>query len=289
MLGIVHLSPMTVSVIIERSQFKREYVRESEAKDGSWSEKITNMLKQPKDGRERVLFVERLNGLQAMLKNGLPSQQFKIVLYDDIDVLKHVSGVHVIDARHNPGGTWRLYKMLPDEFNSALASTSFGVPDGLESFDIAAHEEDKVPDLKPAKKTKSKGLAGADAVMASILGGINKEVAPPPSAVSEALADADEDEDEDELPPQLETHEDADVSAEDEDEPPPPQTQAEPAPVATEAAQPTVVKPEPVKAEKKPRKPKTAAPKVSATDQVKSEPAPASKPKKKALESYKLF
>jgi hypothetical protein len=236
MLGIVHFSPMSVSVFIDRSQFKREHVTEAEARDGTWSSKVSNMLKQPKDGRERVLFVEKLSGLQVMLRGGFDAGSLKVVLFDDLEVLKNVPGVVVVDAKHGVGETWRLYQMLPDEFNEALAATVFGVPEEVVGFDQAVHEVDKIPVLRPDGRKKRRGLdSTADAIMASIIGGITSDGAAEPVP---------------ELTPEP-------AVAQDDDDPQPPAVATEPEP--THAAVATETDPTPpvaAKASRKPRKQK---------------------------------
>jgi len=253
MIGIVHHNPVIISVILDRERFKKQLISTSDIRDESWVGKVEKFSSSPRDGRTRILFVEKLANLQTMLRQGFDASPFKIVVYDDCDVLKHVIPSYIVDAEFDlESEVWELYKLLPEHLNKALANTPAGVDDGIIDFDFS-QVEDPIKTSAPEQKKKKKAqtqehgnpMAETNALMKDLLegDGLAPESSPPvkPQALSEPE--------------------------------PEPAPEPEPEPVK---------EPEPEPEQKSKPEPK-AAPKPE-TPKPKRE-----KPKAAALESYKLF
>lgn len=273
MLGIVHHSPIIVSIILERESYIKQHITESEARDGSWIEKITEFTKLPKDGRQPVLFVERLSALQSMLRDGFDPSPFKVVLFDDLDHLSLIKNVNIIDAKWDGAETWRIYKLMPPKFNEALSSCEVGVVDGIQT--ITPPKPKAVEALESVRGQKRKGkstLANADEVMQSIVSGVEAKNEAP-----EAPEQAPEPE------------------PEPDDLPPPPRAESAPEAPQEAAEVDTEVDTKPVKkTSKKPKKSKKSKESKASGEDKKADTQAAkrpSKPKPKAAspESHKLF
>ncbi len=262
MLGIVHHSPVVISVILDREHFKKQLVSQEEVEKNNWREKIKAFTLSQRDKRDRVLFVEKLDSLQQMLKSGFDPSPFKVVVYDGPEILSRAD-CEIVDAGVD-GDTWTLYRLMPDRLNNALRKTDLGVPEGTESVDLS----EPMPDLPQPKKARPKPvlesgddtpLADADAVMKSILDGAEAKT-PEPEPETDADVDPVVEEplaEEEETAEEVEEVPDEGNGVDDEPEP---EEEPEPAPEPD---------PKPKKKAKK-KQPKT--------------------PKKKpAVESFKLF
>ncbi len=189
MIGILHHSPVTVSILLDRERIHPEFISEEDVKSGLWQSKISDFTRSQRDARICVLFVEKLAMLQAMLADGLETDHFKVVLYDDCNVLKAVPGIDIVDAGLK-GAVWKTYTLLPEQLNDALVRTEAGVPEETAAFDPASAQEElpltaqSIPAV-PEGESNSRTLEmrQADAVMQGILNGDAQEtpVEPPPA------------------------------------------------------------------------------------------------------------
>jgi hypothetical protein len=148
---------MTVSVILDRSLFKGQVITTDDVLTDNWKAKIKTFMSSPRDGRQKVLFVEKLSGLQVMLRNDLDVDACKVVLYDTCDTLVLVQGIEIVDAKATPNDTWSIYKMLPERFHAALQNTGLGVPDGILEVDLKRAEDSKIPKVEPEVSREPKG------------------------------------------------------------------------------------------------------------------------------------
>lgn len=177
MIGILHHSPLTVSVLLDRERFKPEFIAESDVAAGLWEDKVADFLRSSRDNRIRVLFVEKLASLQAMLAAGLEADGFVVAIYDDCDVLKAVPGIDFADAGIE-GAVWKTYQLLPERLNEVLRTTDHGVPEEAAEFDPSSAEEPLPPAARPtpavpegASDSSTLEMRQADAVMQSIIKG----------------------------------------------------------------------------------------------------------------------
>jgi hypothetical protein len=193
MLGIVHHSPVIISVIIDRALFKKQLITEDDANGDAWVQKVDDFKTSPSGKRSRVLFIEKVDSLQKMLAHGFDPSPFKVVLYDDNKILGKVEGVEIVDAKIQDD-TWKLYKLMPDRFNQALAETEKGIPQSVQSLDLKTLEQ-ALPEQKPKPRPVIESgvdddkapMADADAVMSSILGGVKSDEAPDDPAENDEI------------------------------------------------------------------------------------------------------
>jgi len=156
MIGIVNHNPLTISVILDRGTFRNQLISTDDILNNTWKEKIQAFSSSPRDGRHKVLFVEKLSGLQFMLRSGFEADPFKIVLYDTCNIINKIRGIEIVDAKMGAGETWSVYKLLPERFNSSLLETSLGVPDNIMKIDSKKIDADKTKvDLPRRKKPAS--------------------------------------------------------------------------------------------------------------------------------------
>jgi hypothetical protein len=181
MLGIVHHSPVIISVIIDRALFKKQLITEDEANCDSWIKKVQDFKASSAGNRDRVLFIEKVDSLQKMMEQEFDPSPFKIVLYDDNKILANIEDVEIVDAKI-ADDTWMLYKLMPDRFNKALANTKFGVSEFVREIDLKELEPSlpQPPKRKPrpvvdSSVDGSSPMADSDAVMSSILNGVQSD------------------------------------------------------------------------------------------------------------------
>jgi hypothetical protein len=155
MIGIVIHNPLTISVILDRGVFRNQLISTDDILSDTWKEKIHVFSSSPRDGRQKVLFIEKLSGLQFMLRGGFDPASFKVVLYDTCDVINKLQGVEIVDAKMTTGETWAVYKLLPERFNAALSGTTTGIPDGILTVDPKKIEDAKTPKAGTRRKKSS--------------------------------------------------------------------------------------------------------------------------------------
>ena len=177
MLGIVHHSPLVITVLVERARFQIQMVTEDEAKTEAWRRKVENFSASPRSTRDKILFIEKVDSLRLMIRDGFEADDLKIVIYDVIEAFHNIE-VDIIDARLFED-TWALYELMPERLNGTLGDMSPGVPSELGT-----------------RKAVVSPLAKADAVMQDILGSIPKKQAvsepePTPEPEPEPTEEAD--------------------------------------------------------------------------------------------------
>jgi hypothetical protein len=232
MIGILHHSPLTVSVLLDRERFKPEFISEADVAAGLWEDKVSDFLRSSRDNRIRVLFVEKLSSLQAMLADGLETDGFKVAIYDDCDVLKAVPGIDFADAGIE-GAVWKTYQLLPERLNEVLCTTDHGVPEEAAEFDPSSAEEplplaarSTPPVPEGGSDSATLEMRQADAVVQNIIKG-GKAPESPPAPPSEA----DAEEEVDELPeappePRDESEDPSEAAPDPVPDPPPPAPKA---------------------------------------------------------------
>jgi hypothetical protein len=151
MLGITYHNPATITVYLDRMRFKDCFISIAEVRDGEWRRKLKAFTELPRDGRERVLFIESFAGLQTLMQQDAKLQSVKVAVYDDCEILSKVPGAKIVDAHINGSDTdtWQLYTVSFREFNDALASQPDGVPALLRDFDTK--EDSDLPEQPIAK------------------------------------------------------------------------------------------------------------------------------------------
>lgn len=159
MLGITYHNPATISVFLDRLRFRDCFISIAELRDGEWRRKLKSFVDLPRDGRDRVLFVESFAALQTLLQHGAVLDAVKVAVYDDCAVLSNVPGTSIVDAHINGAetDTWQLYTVSFQEFNDALAAQPVGVPALLRDHDV---KEDA--DLPVAPRLESKESSASE-------------------------------------------------------------------------------------------------------------------------------
>jgi hypothetical protein len=156
MIGIAHTSPVVISILLDRSRFMSQTINPDEV--STWRHKVSEFRRAPKDGRERIVFVDQVATLQALLKDGASFDDIKVAVYDSLEVLKKIDGIKIIDSDEvqidDNTPTEVLYRLLPDSLSTAIASADPGVDDSVISIDFSTPlpELSQDPDKKPRGK-----------------------------------------------------------------------------------------------------------------------------------------
>lgn len=122
MLGIAHHSPWMISVFLDRNQFRELVVTEDDISSGQWGQAVEDFVGMPSDGRQRVMFVETVEGLRTLVRNGFDGSAIKVVVYDTEETLVVLPDIDLVD--HKDGQAIRLDL---NALNDALRVTQPGV------------------------------------------------------------------------------------------------------------------------------------------------------------------
>jgi len=161
MIGIAHHSPVVISVLLDRSRFLSQTINPDDV--SSWRNKVSEFSRAPKDGRARVLFIDQLATLQALMKDGAEFDGIKVLIYDSLDVLRHIENVTIIDTDvvsvDGKTETAVMYRLLPDALNNAIATAVPGVDEDIVLINFKVplpelqHDTTKKPRGRKPKKT----------------------------------------------------------------------------------------------------------------------------------------
>lgn len=194
MIGIAHHSPVVISVLLDRSRFLSQTINPDDV--SSWRHKISEFRRAPRDGRDRVLFIDQLATLQALIKDGAVFDGIKVLIYDSLDVLRHIENITIIDTDvvsiDGKTETAVLYRLLPDALNNAIAQAMTGVDEAIASVNFRV----PLPELQQDTTKKPRGRKPKPVQEPEPdpeTEGESDEDAPPIADVMDDPEDADED------------------------------------------------------------------------------------------------
>jgi len=111
-----------ISVFLDRNQFRELVVTEDDISSGQWGQTVEDFVGMPSDGRQRVMFVETIEGLRTLVRNGFEGNAIKVVVYDTEDAMVGLPDIDLVD--HKNGQAVRLDL---NALNDALRVTRPGV------------------------------------------------------------------------------------------------------------------------------------------------------------------